>query len=49
MRLVLVLLAMSALAACSSTRDGTANFTGFTAGVTGAAALPEAKSAPPPR
>jgi hypothetical protein len=49
MRLVLVLLAMSGLAACSSTRDGAANFTGFTAGVTGAAALPQANSTAGPR
>jgi hypothetical protein len=42
MRLVVVVLALSVLAACSSTRDGAANFTGFNAGVTGAATSPSA-------
>jgi hypothetical protein len=39
----------SVLAACSSPREGTASFTGFTAGVTGAAALPQANSPSVPR
>ena len=37
MRLAVVVLAPSALATCSSTREGAVNFTGFNAGVTGAA------------
>ena len=49
MRVAFVLFAASALAACSTAREGTANFTGFTAGVTGAAALPQANSTAGPR
>jgi hypothetical protein len=49
MRLALVLLAVAALGACSIAREGTANFTGFTAGVTGAAAPSEAKASALPR
>jgi hypothetical protein len=40
MRLAVIVLALCAVAACSSTREGGANFTGFSAGVTGAAAPP---------
>lgn len=41
MRVALVAVALSLVAACSTTaRDGGATFTGFSAGLTGAAAKP---------